>query len=243
MSLEHASGDRRRRRFSPLLWTTCLGSVGVLTLGVTGTFSQFTAAINNPDNQVTTGGSDVLVLSESLVDANGVAQPACATASAGQSVDCPDINKNGEVGAPAEALLPGQTRTTHVVLRNESVSAAQGGLSGVLSLTVNGCTQEPAVSDPEVGDVCGTIQVELECVDADGNPAFGPTTSSLADLAAGSPYLINGSAAAVLPPVVDDLHGQVDCTFTTTWPEDAQAPNLLGVTTSQPMTWTLTQAT
>lgn len=235
MSLKRKPGVERRRRFSPLLWMASLAAIAVLALGITGTLSQFTASITNTNNEVETAGPEAFGFSESLV-VNGTPQsPACAVASAGGSVNCDTINKNGAVGAPATPIAPGGVRATTVRLQN--TASGPGALSGALTLAVAACTQTPPAGEPNpangdiaAGDLCGATLVTLACAGAGQEFTTGPV--SLTAFAAGSPYTI----AATVPP-----DGFVDCTFTTTLPTTATAVNLEGIITSQPMTWTFTQ--
>jgi hypothetical protein len=235
MSLDMKPGTERRRRFSPLLWIASLGAIAVLALGITGTLSQFVASITNTSNAVETAGPEAFGFSESLV-VGGVPQtPECAVASAGDSVNCDTINKNGQLGAPATPLAPGGSRTTTVRLANTATGAA--GLAGDLSLSVQPCTQDPQVglANPAnngviAGDLCAATQVTLTCA---GGGEFTTGPVSLTAFATGSPYPI---AAAVSPD------GSVDCTFTTTLPAGSSAVNLQGIATDQPMTWTFTQS-
>jgi hypothetical protein len=238
MSFTGNHGVERRRRFSPLLWTTSLGAIAILALGIAGTLSQFTASITNTNNNVETAGPESFGFSESLIVDGQPQTPACATASAGDSVNCDTINKNGEVGDPATPLAPGQTRNTAVRLLNTAVPT---GLSGDLTLTVESCTQVPAVGTPNpanndiaAGDLCGAAQVTVSCSTVPATTPFDVGPVSLTALASGSPYTV----AAAIPP-----GGYADCTFTTTLPATATAVDLQGIVTSQPMTWTFTQAT
>lgn len=238
MSSEPQSGVKRRRRFLPFLWTASLGSIAVLGLGITGTLSQFTASITNTNNNVETAGPESFGFSESLVVDGQPETPACATASAGDSVNCDTINKNGEVGAPATPIAPGQTRNTTVRLLNTAVPA---GLSGDLTLTVQTCTQAPpaGTANPAnngvlAGNLCGAARVTVSCATVPAATPFHVGPVSLTALAAGSPYTIAGA----IPP-----GGYAECTFTTTLPATATAANLQGIETSQPMTWTFSQAT
>lgn len=238
MSLMRNPGGERRRRFSPLLWMASLGAVGILALGITGTLSQFTASITNTNNEVETVGPNAFGFSESLVVDGQPETPACATASAGDSVNCDTINKNGEIGEPATPLAPGQVRTTTVRLQNTAIPT---GLSGDLTLSVEPCGQVPGVGEPNTGnngvpagDLCGTVLVTVSCSATPSQPAFDVGPVSLTAFAGGSPYTVAGA----VPP-----GGFVDCTFTTTLPAGATALDLQGIHTSQPMTWTFTQAT
>jgi hypothetical protein len=162
--------------------------------------------------------------------------PACAVASAGSSVNCDTINKNGALGAPATPLAPGGVRTTTVRLANTATGPV--GLAGDLALSVQPCTQAPPVGTANdanngvlAGDLCGATQVTVTCAGSGQEFTAGPV--SLTAFAAGSPYTI---ATAVAPD------GTVDCTFTTTLPATTTAVNLQGITTDQPMTWTFTQS-
>jgi hypothetical protein len=224
-----------RKRFSPLLWMASLAAIAVLALGITGTLSQFTASISNTQNRVETAGPSAFGFSESLVIDGVVQTPECAIARAGQTATCATINKNGALGAPATPIAPGGTRTTTVRLAN--IATGAGGLSGDLTLSVQPCTQTPPVGTPNeanngipAGDLCGATLVTLACAGAGQEFSTGPV--SLTAFAAGGPYAI----ATAVPP-----DGFVDCTFTTTFPADATAVDLQGISTDQPMTWTFTQ--
>jgi hypothetical protein len=230
--------ERRLRRFSPLLWTASVGAIAVLALGITGTLSQYTASITNTNNNVETAGPESFGFSESLVVDGQPVTPACATASAGDSVNCDTINKNGEIGEPATPIAPGGVRNTTVRLLNTAIPA---GLAGDLTLTVEPCTQVPLVGSPNpanndipAGDLCGTVVVTVSCATSPASTPFDVGPVTLTAFAAGSPYVI----AAAIPP-----GGYADCTFTTSHPIGATAPALQGITTSQPMTWTFTQST
>lgn len=238
MSFERKPGVERRRRFSPLLWIASLGAIAILALGITGTLSQFTASITNTNNNVETAGPESFGFSESLVVDGQPETPACATASAGDSVNCDTINKNGEIGDPATPISPGQTRNTTVRLLNTAVPT---GLAGDLILTVESCTQAPPAGTPNpangdipAGDLCGAAQVTVSCATVPAATPFDVGPVSLTALASGSPYTIAGA----IPP-----GGYADCTFTTSLPAGATAVNLQGIETSQPMTWTFTQTT
>jgi len=225
-----------RRRLSPLLWLASLGAIGVMVLGITGTLSQYVASITNSENHVETGGADTFGFSESNVIGGVPVDPACAEAGAGQALTCSTVNKNGQTGASATPIAPGQSRTTTVRLEN---TASPGGLSGTLTLTPEPCTQVLAadpVGPPIVGDLCDTVTITITC----GGPVpFDLTTRTLTDFyenptgtPAGLPYVI----ATAAPP-----GSFTDCTFTTSMPASASDPSLQGITTSQPMTWTFTQ--
>jgi len=228
----------RKRRFSPFLWLASLGSIGVLALGITGTLGQFVASITNTQNHVETGGADSFGFSEANVVGGIPDDPACASASAGQAVNCAQINKNGASGATATPMAPGDVRTTTVRLAN--TATGPGALDGSLTLTPAACSQNPPadpVGPPIVGDLCGTATVAIACSGAGITP-FDLTARTLTNFATGTPtppappYIV----AAAVPP-----GGFVDCTFTTALSATATSPTLQGITTSQPMTWTFTQ--
>src|SRR5262245_37533077 len=127
--------EGKRRRLSPLLWLSSLGAIGVLVLGINGTLSQFIATIENSQNHVQTGGPESFGFEESVVGPDGQ-ETVCETAQAGDAAVCEDINKNGDFGEAATPMLPGQFRTTEVVLRNIAVP---NGLNGQLQLTPEAC--------------------------------------------------------------------------------------------------------
>ena len=227
----------RKRRFSPVLWLASLGSIGVLALGINGTLGQFVANITNTNNHVETGGPDSFGFSESNVIGGVPEDPACAEASAGQSVNCADINKNGALGADATPMAPGQSRSTTVRLQNTAVPI---GLSGALTLLPATCTQTPVadpIGPPVVGDLCGTATVAVHCSGSPGTtfPAFDVGPVTLSAFASGAP-----AGGYVIGTPVDPA-AFVDCTFTTSLAATATNPNLQGILTSQPMTWTFTQ--
>jgi hypothetical protein len=210
-----------------------LGAVAVLALGVTGTFSQFVAAINNTNNNASTVGPEAFAFSEALVTGAGV-QPVCQQASAGQSLDCTTINKFGSDGTTAPPMAPGSSQSTTVQLKNEATGVT--GLSGNLTLEVSPCVPSVPPGDPNssnggvaAGDICGALTVAVTCAPPGTASVFSGTLTAFE---AGSPY----SIATSLAP-----GGTVDCTFTTTLPSTQTAANLQGLSVNQPLTWTFTQ--
>jgi hypothetical protein len=226
-----------KRRFSPFLWLSGVGAIGVMALGISGTLAQFTASITNTENHVETGGADSFGFSESNVVGGVPEDPACAQASAGASVNCSEINKNGQTGATAAPMAPGDVVNTTV--RMENTATGPGALSGTLTLAPAACSQAPPVDPvgpPVVGDLCGTVTVAVACAGV-GVPAFDLTARTLTNFNTGTP-------TPPAPPYVVGVlaPGQfVDCTFTTALPATATDPSLQGIITSQPMTWTFTQ--
>jgi predicted ribosomally synthesized peptide with SipW-like signal peptide len=226
-----------KRRFSPIVWIASLTAIAVLALGITGTLAAFTSSITNSANNVQTIGDGDFGFSESNVD-GGVTDPACIEASAGDALTCATVNKNGEAGAAAVPMAPGDIRTTTVRMAN--TAAAPNGLTGQLTLTPAACTQTPLVDPvgpPVVGDLCGVVTVAVACAGLAPVVPFTLPERTLTNFNTGAPtpppppYLI-----ATLAP------GEyTDCTFTTTLPASVTDPSLLGITTSQPMTWTFTQ--
>ena len=238
MKTGNGSG-KGRRRFSPLLWIASLGAVAVLALGVTGTLSQFTASITNTNNNASTAGPEAFGFSEALVVGGSPQTPVCAQASAGQAVNCTTINKYGTAGTTAPAMAPGSSQSTTVQLANTAITT---GLSGDLALSVQPCTQSvpvgtanPSNGGTLAGDLCGAMTVTVSCSSA---PAFTVGPATLTAFAAPTAPATNPySVATAIPP-----GGVVDCTFTTSLPTTATAANLQGLTVSQPLTWTWTQA-
>jgi hypothetical protein len=223
----------RPQRFSPLLWAASLGAMAILSLGITGTLSQFTASITNPTNQVATAAATAFGFSEAVF-VGGVLQPVCADASAGDALTCPAVNKYGTDGGAATPIAPDGTRVTTVQLANTGVDP--GALSGILTLSAGACTQLPAadpVGPPIVGDLCGAATVAIACTTTGtigAVPVAATTLTAFATATTPTPYTV-----ATLAP-----GDTVDCTFTTTQP--VAAPGLQGITATQPMTWTFTQS-
>ena len=237
MTLTQKPDVNDKRRFSPLLWFAGLAGIAVLALGITGTLAQYTASITNSENHVETGGSGSFGFEESNVVGGVPDDPACATASVGDAVTCSTVNKNGETGAVATPMAPGDVRTTTVRMQN--TGTGPGALDGELTLSPAACSQAlPAdpVGPPIVGDLCGTVTVALACAGV-SVPPFDLTARTLTNFNTGTP------TPPAPPYVVATLApGQyVDCTFTTTLPSSATDPSLQGIITSQPMTWTFTQ--
>jgi hypothetical protein len=152
-------------------------------------------------------------------------------------VTCSTVNKNGQTGAVATPMAPGDVRTTTV--RMENTATGPGALDGALTLTPAACSQAPPVDPvgpPIVGDLCGTVTVAVACAGT-GVPPFDLTARTLTNFNTGAP------TAPAPPYVVATLAPTqyVDCSFTTTLPGTATDPSLQGIITSQPMTWTFTQ--
>jgi hypothetical protein len=234
MAITQEPDRTRRRRFSPLLWTSSLGAMAILSLGVTGTLSQFTASITNDTNEVATAPAAAFGFSEAVF-VGGILQPVCADASAGEALTCPAVNKYGTDGAAATPIAPDGTRITTVQLENTGVDP--GAITGILTLSAGACTQLPAVDpvgSPIVGDLCGTATVAIACT----------TTGTIgAGVPVGTTTLTAfGTASTTTPVTVATLApgDTVDCTFTTTQPSND--PTLQGITATQPMTWTFTQS-
>lgn len=235
MRIRRRSGAEHRRRVSPLLWTASAVAAAVLALGVNGTLSQFEASITNTNNQVQTAGPNAFGFSESLVQ-NGQPTQICASASAGQNVNCPasagafSINKYGNDGGAPQPIAPGAVLHTTVRLTNTVATTTPGGLSGNLALMAGTCTNaENPPSSATPGDLCSDVTVQIEC---DSVPAFTLGPISLTDLS-GNTY-----------PIATDIAPQafVNCTFITRFPSTDTETTLQDVISTQPLTWTWTQA-
>jgi hypothetical protein len=82
--------------------------------------------------------------------------------------------------------------------------------------------------------LCGTLTVNVTCAPPGTADPFPTGTLTAFATAGAAPGL---SIATSLPP-----GGSVDCTFVTTMPSNATAVDLQGISVTQPLTWTWTQA-
>ena len=139
---------KKRKASLPILIAGGLSSL-VLALGMTPTFSAFTAQILNDTN---TAGSGTLVMEES----NAAGTVTCNSASGGVSTNsatCSTINKYGG----DLAMIPGKTVTTVINIKNAgSVTAS------TFSLTPGTCTQATnGTVNGTATDLCKKIKLVI----------------------------------------------------------------------------------
>lgn len=200
-----------KRRFVPLVWLGSLVAVVLLALGINGTLSAWTASITNTAD---TAGTGSLAMEEDGPGGTPICRSTDATAS------CSTINKYGG----NLAMIPGQTVTTIITIRNTGTVPA-----ATFTLLGGTCTQTPPaapVGPPIVGNLCAQLQVQI--------------TGSTAPTAVftGTPAALNsGGAITLTQPIAPG--GSEQFTFAVTVPSTTNE-TFEGIAISQPLTWTFT---
>lgn len=198
----------KRRISLPLVLAGGVSSL-VLALGMSPTFSAFTASIQNDVNSAATG---TLMMQEtsggvtcrSTDGTNGLS---------GNSATCATINKYG--GTDALLTPGGAPNVTTVTIANTGTVAATG-----FSLTPGTCTQS-ALSTPvgNATDLCAKLHVKIT---TDGTTVYDGSASAL-------------TTAIALTP----LAGGASAGYTFAVSLDSSADNTYqGLQASQPLTWT-----
>ena len=202
------SENKKRKLSLPLVVAGGVSSL-VLALGMSPTFSAFTASIQNSLN---TAGTGALVMTEtsgsvscnSTDGTNGLS---------GNSATCATINK---YGGTSTLLTPGgPANTTTVTIKNT------GSITpSTFSLTPSTCTQgNLGANNGSASDLCAKLNVKITSGGTtvyDGTAAAFTTAKSLTPIAAG---------------------GQATFTFAVSL--DSTATNAYqGLQASQPLTWT-----
>ncbi len=185
----------------------------VLALGMTPTFSAFSASIQNSTN---TAGTGTLVMEEKLGSST-----TCLSTDGGSinsnSATCASINKYGG----NLAMVPGQTVTTSITIRNAGTVDATS-----FSLTPGACAQSNnGTTNGSAADLCSRITVVV--------------TSGSSTLYSGTAAAMNTAAIDVLAKTGASsvpAGGTVPITFAVK--ADAALGNTYqGLKISQPMTW------
>lgn len=230
-------GRRRapRRAVGPgtLLWLASGAAALLMTLGVSGTLSDWTSAVlGNSTNSAAT--ATAVVLQETGPASQGT--PVCRSSDGAQatvnSYTCTTVNKYGGTASP---LSPGSSRTVDVTFKNIG-----GANATSFQLAPGSCTQSPTAGSgtPAAANVCtnGDLTIAVSC-------------SPGATYAGGSAWADLVYAAAA-PPGATKTHtasaGDLDvgafwtCRFTVALGAGAGIADQ-GVTVTQPLTWTLSQ--
>jgi len=200
-----------RRKFIPLAWIGSLVAVVLLALGVGGSLSAWTASITNTTD---TAGTGSLVMEE---DGPG-GTPVCL--SNDSTATCTTINKYGG----NLSMVPGQTVTTAITIRNTGTVAAS-----TFTLAAAACTRTPPaapIGPPIVGNLCAQMQLVIT-----GSTA--PTA-----LFTGTPAGLNAGGTINLTQPLAGGSSEV-VTFAVTLPS-ATDSTFEGITLSQALTWTFT---
>jgi hypothetical protein len=165
------STSKKRKASLPLIIAGGVSSL-VLALGMSPTFSAFTAQITNDTNNASAG---TLIMEESTVPATVTCKSTDGGNVTGNSAICSTINKYG-----GTALAPGGTSTTTVVIKNSgSLTPAS------FSLTPGACTPTGMVTG-SAADICTQMTLVLK---QDGIQKFTGPLSTF------------NAAATVLAPV------------------------------------------
>jgi hypothetical protein len=145
--------QRRRVRFTPLAIGLGVLSSAMLGLGATGTFSAFTASIQNTSD---TAAAASLIMQET--DGSGTTTNACKSTDNNtlNSSTCATFDKYGGTGTP---LTPGGSNVTSVRIYDT------GSMDPVaFTLTPAACTPSAGTSSTGgTGNICNTLTVTLTC--------------------------------------------------------------------------------
>ena len=202
------TSSKKRRLSFPLIVAGGVSSL-VLALGMSPTFSAFTASIQNSLN---TAGTGALVMEET---SGGVTCKSTEGTDgvSGNSAICATINKYGGTG---KLLTPGgAANTTYVVIKNSGSVAAPS-----FSLSPGACTQSVlGTSSGTANDLRDKLKIKITTGGTtvyDGTATAFTAVQALAPLAAG-----------------------ITATFTFSVSLDSSATNAYqGLQASQPLTWT-----
>ena len=211
--------SKKRKLSLPLIVAGGVSSL-VLALGMSPTFSAFTASILNPIN---TAGSGTLIMTET--DAGTlVCNSADATSLATNSASCAKDLYGANL-----AMVPGQTVNTVVNIRNTGTVDAKS-----FSLAAPACTQSAngnTATTPT--DMCAKIKVVITG-GATNKEIFNGTAASLATTTAVTAIDVNSKLT------VSSIVAQAAATqFNVAVTLDGTVSNAYqGLKVSQPITWT-----
>ncbi len=207
----------RRDRLTPLALITGVSGAAILALSMNTSLAAFTASITNSVNSAAAG---TLVMQEQ----NAAGTTTClSTDGAGNNVatntaTCATINKYGG----ATALLPGQSVSTTVTIKNVGTAPAAS-----FTLTPGTCSQSGSVTGSAT-DLCARIGVAVTQTVGTTTTTITPASSTLTGLANGGPLAL---AAPVAPGAT------VSFTFAVTLAA-AAGNTYQGLAASQPLVWT-----
>jgi hypothetical protein len=204
--------SKKRKLSLPLIVAGGVSSL-VLALGMSPTFSAFSASIQNTVN---TAGSGALIMQES--DGTATCNSTDLGSVSTNSAVCATINKYGG----NVAMVPGQAVVTNITIKNTGSVAATS-----FSLTPGACGQSNnGLANGTALDLCTKMNVVIK---SGTTPVF---TGTAATLASGGVIDINLKLAQASVAA----GGSVPLTFTVTL--DTSAGNTYqGLKVSQPMTW------
>lgn len=223
-SVSGGSDGGKRRRFVPLVWLSGVIAVGLLALGISGTFSGFTASINNTTNTVATG---TLVMQETgVTNATGTCYSNDTSTGAPDTNAgiCVTINKFGG----STTMTPGVAgpAVTVAISNNGSINA------GTFTLTPDAtCTQTNSSTETVHGsatDLCTKLHVTID----------NGTSVGTGDIYNGTMAGLAGHAAFSFTQLAPAT--SVSFTFQVTLLADA-GNAYQGLAASLPLTWAFSQ--
>lgn len=186
----------------------------VLALGMTPTFSAFSASIQNTAN---TAGTGTLIMEEK----NSAGTVTCLSTSGGSintnAATCATINKYGG----DLAMVPNETATTTITIKNTGTVDASS-----FSFTPGACTQSAnGTVNGSATDLCAQTTVTIT---ANGLPVY--TGTALALGTSGTTNMLTKLSAASIP-------AGTTTTVVFTVKVGAVGNTYQGLQISQPMTW------
>jgi hypothetical protein len=211
------TSSKKRKLSLPLVLAGGISSL-VLALGMSPTFSAFSASIQNT---VDTAGSGALIMQETDSSGSTICNSADSTTLASNSATCATINKYGG----NISMVPGQIVNTTINIKDTgTVNASSFSLTpGLCTQTANGNTSVTAPTD-----LCTKIKIVIM---SGTHEIFNGTAASLYTLG-----VIDVNLKLGVPSIVA---GAVATPFVFTVTLDSSVGNAYqGLKVSQPLTWT-----
>ena len=219
MSTSSPTARAPRRRLTLVSLLTGMLGVVVLALSMNSSLAAFTASITN---SVNTAAAGTVIMEEK----NAAGTVTClSTDGTGNNVatntaTCATINKYGG----STTMVPGQTVSTTVTIRNTGTAAATG-----FTLAPGTCTQSGNVTGSAT-DLCAKLGVVI-------TQTVGGTTSTISPASSTLTSLASGGALTLAAPVAPNA--TVTFTFAVTLAA-ASGNTYQGLAASQPLVWTFT---
>jgi len=200
------TSSKKRKLSLPLVLAGGVSSL-VLALGMSPTFSAFSASIQN---SVNTAGTGALIMEET---SGGVTCKSTdgTNGLSGNSATCVTINKYGGTGT---LLTPGGTATTTVVIHNAGTVAASS-----FSLTPGTCSQSVlGTSNGSASDLCAKINVK---VTTGSTTVYDGAASAFSGAKTLAPLAVGGTASYTfvvsLASTADNSYQGLQASQSLTW--------------------------
>jgi hypothetical protein len=154
MPEDHNGRRLGRKHVLPLVWSLSIASLVVVALGITGTFSGFTASIDNNANSAGTGS---VIMVETSGATTCYSNGATAGAAISTNSNTCSINKLGG----NLLMVPGNTSSVNVTIQN----AGSTGVGSGFTITPGGCTVANGSGGGPYGNdtagFCGKVQLAI----------------------------------------------------------------------------------